>query len=148
MVDMKLLRAVMKEKGYSTERLAEELGMNASTLYRKFNQDGATFTVAQVGEITRVLGIPRATAHAIYARTQEGREPHMVDMKLLRAVMKEKGYSTERLAEELGMNASTLYRKFNQDGATFTVAQVGEITRVLGIPRATAHAIFFNEQLA
>jgi len=72
----------------------------------------------------------------------------MVDMKLLRAVMKEKGYSTERLAEELGMNASTLYRKFNQDGATFTVAQVGEITRVLGIPRATAHAIFFNEQLA
>jgi len=69
----------------------------------------------------------------------------MVNCDMLRQIMGERGVTIEALAREIGVDDSTIYRKLNADGKTFTLAQVDRIKAVLGLDRKTAEAIFFGE---
>lgn len=68
----------------------------------------------------------------------------MVDVTLLKDTIKHKGKTNAQIAETIGMNASTFYRKLNKNGATFTVAQAHKLAEVLEIDPDVAQNIFFG----
>ena len=55
------------------------------------------------------------------------------------------GMTYKQVAEQLGIDESTLYRKINADGA-FTRDEIGRIIQILGITNPME--IFFGEELA
>ena len=71
----------------------------------------------------------------------------MFDKEALVEKIKERGYTLEAFAVELGINYSTLYRKMNGD-SDFTRSEIQQVKTVLSLDIATADAIFFNLELA
>lgn len=72
----------------------------------------------------------------------------MVDIKALKQIMATKGWSAEKLADALGIDRSTLFRRFQSNGADFTVEEVNAIVSALGLSREDAHSIFFPNNVA
>lgn len=64
--DMGKLREKMLECKISIESLAKKLGIDASTFYRKLKCDGMTFTVGQMHEIVKILGLSSEEASSIF----------------------------------------------------------------------------------
>ena len=64
--NMDKLRGRMAEKKIGKEELAERIGMDASTFYRKMRGDGEKFTVGQMHKIVEVLGLSREDAITIF----------------------------------------------------------------------------------
>ena len=66
----------------------------------------------------------------------------MVKVNRLKAKIVELETSVEAVAERIGMDKSTLYRRF-QAPDDFTVGEIGMLTSVLGLSCAEAQSIFF-----
>ena len=61
----------------------------------------------------------------------------------LKGKMVETGHNAESLAAKIGVDRSTLYRKF-ENGEKFTVGEVNKIIDVLGLTKNEATNIFLN----
>lgn len=68
-----------------------------------------------------------------------------MDIGMLKQTMKEQGITNEELAEKIGRDPSTFYRKMKRNGLTFTVEEAELIAKALNIPRRKATTIFFGE---
>lgn len=64
--NMEMLRGKMAERKMSPEDMAREIGVDASTFYRKLKTDGVTFTVGQMHKIVDVLNLSREEAASIF----------------------------------------------------------------------------------
>lgn len=72
----------------------------------------------------------------------------MVNIDKLRGVMREKRITVEMLADAIGINRATLYRKFNGGGEAFTVGEVSAICKHLELDANTGMSIFFDFSVA
>ena len=72
----------------------------------------------------------------------------MVNVLMLKGKVIERGYNLEKLAEKLGIDRSTLYRKLNNAGEDFTIKQANEIVSLLKLRPDEAVSIFFNGVVA
>ena len=66
----------------------------------------------------------------------------------LKAAMVERGVSITQLADQIGINRATLYRKMAAQGESFTIGEAEIITRVLHLSAADSSAIFFDPPVA
>ena len=64
--NMEMLRGKMAELKLSPEDMAREIGVDASTFYRKIKADGVNFTVGQMHKIVDVLRLSREEAASIF----------------------------------------------------------------------------------
>ncbi len=67
----------------------------------------------------------------------------MVAMNKLRARMVEAGVSVQELAEKIGMDKSTLYRRISGNGEDFTIREIDDIKVALQLDPSEAVQIFF-----
>lgn len=73
---------------------------------------------------------------------QVGGDSLSTNMDILREKMARRKLSPEDMARELGVDASTFYRKIKADGVTFTVGQMHKIVDVLHLSKEEATSIF------
>ena len=67
-----------------------------------------------------------------------------MNVYLLRAKMYERKMSVSALSESIGIDASTFYRKVNEDGKKFTVAQARAMASLLKLTPEETREIFFS----
>lgn len=72
----------------------------------------------------------------------------MVNINKLKGKIVEKGMTVEKLAEKIGVDRSTIYRKMNVAGETFTIREANLICSVLNLSGQEATAIFFSKYVA
>ena len=72
----------------------------------------------------------------------------MVNVNKLKGKIVERGMSVEELANKIGVDKSTLYRKLNQSGETFTIREANLICKILELNGDEATAIFFSQYVA
>lgn len=70
-----------------------------------------------------------------------------VNVEMLKQKMKEKDMSVDGLAKRLGVNPSTVYRKFLSDGEAFTVGEMHKIMEELCLSEADVKEIFLFQNL-
>ena len=66
-----------------------------------------------------------------------------MNVPMLKKKIGEKGMNVETLAEKVGIDRSTMYRKLNGSIST-TVSEANRIKEVLGLTNDEARAIFFG----
>ena len=71
----------------------------------------------------------------------------MVNVEKLIDKIESKGITIFKLAKVIGVNTSTVYRRFNNPD-TFTIREVNCIVKLLCLSSSEAVAIFFNENVA
>lgn len=69
----------------------------------------------------------------------------MVNLNLLRAKIVENNTTQESVANSIGMNRTTFYRKMKTNGSQFTVEEVAGIARVLSLSSTDIMRIFFAQ---
>lgn len=67
-----------------------------------------------------------------------------VNVNKIRAKMLESDISVEKLAEMIGMNRATMYRKLKEDGKTLSIAEATLIAKILKFSAEDFNTIFFN----
>ena len=72
----------------------------------------------------------------------------MVNINKLKGKIVENGLNTEKLADNIGIDRSTLYRKINNNGETFTIREADLIVKELNLTAEEAKAIFFSQLVA
>lgn len=72
----------------------------------------------------------------------------MVNINKLKGKIVENGLTIGKLAKEIGLDRSTLYRKINNDGETFSIREANLICSVLGLTGQEATEIFFSQYVA
>ena len=72
----------------------------------------------------------------------------MVNIRKLKARMVEKDMSVDQLAEKIGVDRSTLYRRFADNGASFTIGEAMKIRFALDLNSDQAAEIFFASEMA
>lgn len=72
----------------------------------------------------------------------------MVNVNKLRGKIVEKGTTIEAVADGIGIDASTFYRKLQSNGDKFTIKEADDITRFLSLGASEATAIFFSQFVA
>ena len=72
----------------------------------------------------------------------------MVNVDKLRGKIVEQRVSMRELAHELRLDRSTLYRRFSENGCTFTIVEADIIARKLNLSAQEASAIFFAQFVA
>lgn len=72
----------------------------------------------------------------------------MTNVDKLKGAIKEKRLSPEKVADLIGIDKSTMYRKLNNGGDEFTIKQADSISQVLGLSADEAQAIFFSQYVA
>ena len=72
----------------------------------------------------------------------------MMNINKLKGKIVEKGMTTEALASKMGVDRSTLYRKINSKGETFTIKDANMICSILSLTSEEATAIFFSQYVA
>lgn len=71
----------------------------------------------------------------------------MINVNKIKARMVELGYTQEKLANEMGVDTSTINRKINySDGSKLTVLEAYKLTKILSIENPTDY--FFTNRLA
>ncbi|MDL2252636.1 helix-turn-helix domain-containing protein [Ruminococcaceae bacterium OttesenSCG-928-I18] len=68
----------------------------------------------------------------------------MTDVKALVGIMEQRGKSKRATAKALKINRTTLYRKLEGEGKSFTVGEVRELIDFLGLTRDEVYAIFLS----
>ena len=71
----------------------------------------------------------------------------MVDVNKLKAKIVERGLNVERLAESIGIDRATLYRRLT-NGSTFTIGEADLIANALDLNGDDVNAIFFAQFVA
>lgn len=72
----------------------------------------------------------------------------MVNIRKLKAKLVEKNISIIELANVLGIDKSTVYRKLNKSGENFTVKDVEKISKALSLTYDDINSIFFTDVVA
>jgi DNA-binding Xre family transcriptional regulator len=72
----------------------------------------------------------------------------MVNINKLKGKIVERGLTIGSLAEKMGIDRSTLYRKINNDGVMFTIKEANLICSILELDAQEATAIFFSQYVA
>lgn len=72
----------------------------------------------------------------------------MTNVDKLKGVIKEKRLTPEKIAEVIGIDKSTMYRKLNNGGDDFTIKQADLIASALDLNSSEAQAIFFSQYVA
>lgn len=72
----------------------------------------------------------------------------MVNIRKLRAKLVEKDISVIELASIIGIDKSTVYRKLNKSGESFTVSDVEKIAKALSLTCEDINDIFFANVVA
>lgn len=67
-----------------------------------------------------------------------------MNTRLIREKVKSKGLSLEELANDIGIDRSTLYRKLQDDGETFKVSEMKLLISVLELTPDEVNLIFFE----
>lgn len=65
-INMELLHGKMREKHISNEDMAVQIGVDASTFYRKIKANGVNFTVGQMHKIVEILRLTKEEAVSIF----------------------------------------------------------------------------------
>lgn len=71
-----------------------------------------------------------------------------MNIRKLKAAMVERGISTGQLADRIGINRSTLYRRIAAQGRNFTIGEAESIAAALNLSPAESTAIFFGRDVA
>lgn len=71
-----------------------------------------------------------------------------IDTERLKKKIEQSGMSLEDLAEKIGMNRSTLYRKLKAGGIKFTAEEILKMVDVIRISKEEAAEIFFTVKVA
>lgn len=71
-----------------------------------------------------------------------------VNVNRLKGKIVERGMSVAALAEKIGIDRATLYRKLENDGAGLLVRDANNIASVLGLTYDEAMSIFFARYVA
>lgn len=69
----------------------------------------------------------------------------MVDVNKLRGKIVEKGFSQQELAQSIGIDRSTFYRKMKNNG-DFSIGEVAEIAKVMQLTNEEAIEIFLSKK--
>ena len=72
----------------------------------------------------------------------------MVNVNRLKAVLKEQHIPLEQVAKTIGVNPSTLYRRFNQKNVYFSVNEVDKLATLLNLDFNAVQDIFFDGSFA
>lgn len=72
----------------------------------------------------------------------------MVDVEKLKTMIEKSDQTVRSIAEKIGIDVSTLYRKLQKGGESFTIKEASQLTEVLSLDRAKAQEIFFGEKVA
>lgn len=72
----------------------------------------------------------------------------MVNVNKLRGAVVEHGFTMESLANSIGMDRATLYRKIANNGENFTLKEVDGIVRALSLTPDEGMRIFFAQNVA
>ena len=72
----------------------------------------------------------------------------MVNTNKLKGKIVECGLSVEKLAEIVGIDKATLYRKINANGETFLIREADAISKALNLTASEVNAIFFSQYVA
>ena len=72
----------------------------------------------------------------------------MVNINKLKAKIVENGFNVEYVADKVGMDKATFYRKMANNGETFLVKEVDAMARVLKMTGDDINAIFFTQTVA
>ena len=72
----------------------------------------------------------------------------MVNVNMLKAKLVENGMNVETIAEQMGIDGATFYRRLASNGATFTVGEVDDFSRILSLTKDEVNAIFFAQYVA
>ncbi len=72
----------------------------------------------------------------------------MVNVNKLKGKIVEKGVTNELVAKAIGIDVSTFYRKLQNAGEKFTIAEADGITNFLGLEASEATSIFFAQFVA
>ena len=71
----------------------------------------------------------------------------MVDVSKLKGKIVERNTTQEELANKIGIDKSTFYRKMKQNG-NFSIKEVNLIVSTLNLSKDEAMSIFFSETVA
>lgn len=71
----------------------------------------------------------------------------MPNINKLRGKIIETGKDFDDMAEILGINRSTLYRKLSNNGETFTIREAGKLVKALCLSPEDAFSIFFTQRV-
>ena len=72
----------------------------------------------------------------------------MVNINKLKGKIVENGLSVEVLAERIGIDKSTLYRKMSNSGEALTIKEANQICKELELSVEEATVIFFSNLVA
>lgn len=72
----------------------------------------------------------------------------MVNIRKLKGKIVECDMNVEELADKIGMDKSTLYRKLNTNGENFTIKEADLISKMLNLTYSEVNAIFFSQFIA
>lgn len=72
----------------------------------------------------------------------------MTNVDKLKGVIKEKRLTPEKVAEKIGIDKSTMYRKLSNGGEDFTIKQADLISQILNLNATEAQSIFFSQFVA
>jgi DNA-binding Xre family transcriptional regulator len=72
----------------------------------------------------------------------------MVNINKLKGKIIEKGLTVEKLAEKIGIDRSTIYRKMSASGKSFTIKEANLICQALELSGQEAMTIFFADYVA
>lgn len=72
----------------------------------------------------------------------------MVNVNKLRGKIVENGLSVEEIADKIGIDRSTFYRRLNSGGENFLIKEVDAIAKILNLTSNEAATIFFAQYVA
>ena len=67
-----------------------------------------------------------------------------MNAQILKGKIVEKGTTQEAVADAIGVDRSTFYRKMKRSGNTFTVEEMNKMVRHIPLSKDEAIAIFFD----
>ncbi len=72
----------------------------------------------------------------------------MVNVDKLKGKIVEQRMTVEELANAVGINAATLYRRIKVGGGSFTISEADKIASVLSLSADELNSIFFAQYVA
>ena len=72
----------------------------------------------------------------------------MVNLNKLKLKIFENGMNVSQLAEKIGVDRSTLYRKFQKNGDSISIKEANLMVKTLHLTVEEANAIFFSNYVA
>lgn len=69
----------------------------------------------------------------------------MVRVEKLKNAIRKRNTTLEKLADAIGIDSSTLYRKMRRNGETFTIGEAERIKQHLKLTKKDAVDIFFDK---